>query len=176
MNIQITQNTGEMVVYQPDAELTLEVKVVDETVWLNQQQIAELFGVKQPAISKHLNNIFRSGELDRNSVHSILEYTATDGKKYNTQFFNLDAILSIGYRVNSTRATQFRIWANKILKDYILRGYAVNRQLIALQERTDERFLRVENRLDEQQEKVDFLVRAHTECTERKKIKNNIKS
>ena len=92
--------------------------------------------------------------------------TASDGKTYNVEYYNLDVILSVGYRVKSPNGIQFRAWANQILKDYMLRGYAINRQLIALQERTDERILRVENRLDEQQEKVDFLVRAHTEPTE----------
>ena len=86
----------------------------DETVSLTQQQIAYLFGVKQPAVSKHLSNIFREGELDKNSVHSILEYTAADGKVYSTQFYNLDAILSVGYRVNSKNATLFRRWANQV--------------------------------------------------------------
>ena len=122
---------NEIVLYQPNELTKLEVRVENETVWLSQQQIADLFGVKQPAISKHLNNIFREGELDKNSVHSILEYTAADGKSYQTQFYNLDAILSVGYRVNSRNATLFRQWANKILKDYMLRGYAVNQPLFA---------------------------------------------
>ena len=109
---------NEIVLYQPNEQTKIEVRVEDETVWLSQQQIADLFGVKQPAISKHLNNIFREGELDKNSVHSILEYTASDGKQYRTQFYNLDAILSVGYRVNSVNATQFRRWATSVLKDY----------------------------------------------------------
>ena len=97
----IEENKGEIVVYQPDEITRLEVKVNEETVWLTQTQIAQLFGVGQPAISKHLKNIFASGELDIAAVHSILEYTAADGKSYKTGFYNLDAILSIGYRVNS---------------------------------------------------------------------------
>ena len=92
-------------------------------------QIANLFGVGQPAISKHLKNIFTSEELDINSVYSILEYTANDGKVYNTGFYNLDAILSIGYRVNSKNATLFRQWANKVLKEYLLRGLMENAPL-----------------------------------------------
>lgn len=96
-----------------------------------------LFGVKQPAISMHLSNIFREGELDKDSVHSILEYSAADGKTYGTKFYNLDAILSVGYRVNSRNATLFWKWANSVLKDYILRGYAYNQQLLYLEERID---------------------------------------
>ena len=156
-----TQNTGEVVMYQPDGELALEVKMdaVNETVWLTQSQIAELFGVKRPAITKHLNNIFSSGELTQNSVGSILEHTAADGKKYRTQFYNLDAILSVGYRVNSPRATQFRIWATSVLKQHLLHGFSINRQLVAMQERSDQRFSIVEKRLDDCQNKLDFFIR-----------------
>ena len=119
--------------YQPNETISIEVKLdVDyDTVWLTQQQIADFFGGKQPAISKHLNNIFREGELDKNSVHSILEYTATDGKVYKTQFYNLDAILSVGYRVNGINAKAFRRWSNTILKQYLLQGYSINRHLVA---------------------------------------------
>ena len=98
---------NEIVLYQPNNSIRLEVRMANESVWLTQNQIAMLFGVGQPAISKHLNNIFRSGELDENSVYSILEYTAADGKVYMTKFYNLDAILSVGYRVNSVNATIF---------------------------------------------------------------------
>lgn len=103
---QATEN--EIIIYQPDSTVKLEVRLEDDTVWLTQQQIADLFGVKQPAISKHLKNIFKSGEMIESSVHSILEYTAADGKYYKTKFYNLDAILSVGYRVNSRNATLFR--------------------------------------------------------------------
>lgn len=90
------ETSSEIVLYQPDETIRLEVRLVDNSVWLTQQQIAELFGVKQPAISKHLANIFKSGELEEDSVYSILEYTAADGKVYKTRFYNLDAILSVG--------------------------------------------------------------------------------
>ena len=120
---------GEIVLYQPDESIRLEVRIEDETVWLTQQQIADLFGTKRPAITKHLNNIFKCGELDENSVSSILEHTAADGKKYDTKFYNLDAILSVGYRVNSVYATSFRRWANNVLKKYLLKGYAVHPSL-----------------------------------------------
>ncbi len=123
-----------VVLYTDDlGQVSLEVTLEHETLWLNQAQMAELFGTKQPAISKHLSNIFKSGELDKNSVHSILEYTAKDGKIYQTSFYNLDAVLSVGYRVNSKHATQFRIWASKILKDYLIKGYALNHRRINAQ-------------------------------------------
>ncbi len=109
-----------------EGNVNVEVFVKDETIWLTQKSISELFGVKRPAITKHLNNIFDSKELDENSVCSILEHTASDGKKYNTKFYNLDAIISVGYRVNSYQATQFRIWATKILKEYTIKGFVLN--------------------------------------------------
>ena len=98
----------------------------NENVWLSQQQIANLFGVQRPAITKHLKNIFESGELEENSVSSILEHTASDGKKYKTQFYNLDAIISVGYRVNSLQATHFRRWATERLKEYLIKGFAMD--------------------------------------------------
>ena len=129
--------TGEIILYQmPNGSANLDVRLENETVWLNQKQIAELFGTKRPAITKHLRNIFNSNELDENSVSSILEHTAEDGKNYQTRFYNLDAIISVGYRVNSQQATQFRIWANKILKEYLVKGYVVNEK-IKLQQYTD---------------------------------------
>ncbi len=127
-------NQGEIIIYQtPDGQTELNVKVERETIWLRQMQIAELFGVKRPAITKHLRNIFDSGELDENSVSSILEHTAADGKSYATQFYNLDAILSVGYRVNSKNATQFRIWASRVLKEYLIHGQAIKRNLEQLE-------------------------------------------
>ncbi|MBU4298885.1 virulence RhuM family protein [Patescibacteria group bacterium] len=109
-------NKGEIVIYKTSKnEVKLDVRLKEETVWLTQKQIAILFDTRRPAITKHFNNIFKSEELDKNSVSSILEHTAADGKTYKTQFYNLDAIISVGYRVNSKRATQFRIWATKTL-------------------------------------------------------------
>ena len=120
---------GEIIIYQtPDGTTNLDVRLADETIWLTQAQIAELFGTKRPAITKHLNNIFYDAELEEYSVCSILEHTAKDRKTYQTKFYNLDAILSVGYRVNSVNATKFRIWANKVLKEYIFRGYVINQQ------------------------------------------------
>ena len=155
-------STDNIVVYRTeDNTLQLDVQVKGDTVWLTQQQIAELFGVKQPAVSKHLSNIFKDGELEKDSVHSILEYTAADGKVYSTQFYNLDAILSVGYRVNSKNATSFRRWANTILKDYMLRGYAINQKLLHLEERIDQKFYSLEQRVEKTEEKIDFFVRTN---------------
>ena len=118
---------SQIIIYQSEnGKVQIDVTLQNETVWLTQQQIANLFGVNQPAISKHFKNIFDSGELDKNSVYSILEYTAQDGKIYKTGFYNLDAIISVGYRVNSIQATQFRRWATERLKEYIKKGFVLD--------------------------------------------------
>ena len=148
MTNQLDFKENEIVLYQPNDTIHLEVRMADETVWLTQAQIALLFGTQRPAITKHLRNIFKSGELEESSVSSILEHTAADGKVYRTQFYNLDAILSVGYRVNSINATMFRKWATSVLKDYLLKGYAVN-----------QRIERLENRVSKTEEKIDFFVR-----------------
>ncbi|EGK00075.1 RhuM family protein [Dysgonomonas gadei] len=121
---------SQIIIYQtPDGNTQLDVTLEKETVWLTQAQIANLFGTKRPAITKHLNNIYKSNELDENSTCSILEHMGNDGKQqYQTKFYNLDAILSVGYRVNSKNATLFRIWSNKVLKDYLVKGFVVNEQ------------------------------------------------
>lgn len=120
---------GQIVLYQK----TVEVRLVQDNVWLRQEQIADLFGTKRPAITKHLANIFNTQELNENSVCSILEHTAADHKVYKTKFYNLDAIISVGYRVNSGKATQFRIWATNILRKYLVNGYALNERRLKTQ-------------------------------------------
>lgn len=121
-------NKGEIKIYQTsEGNTQLDVKLEKDTVWLTQAQIAELFSTKRPAITKHLANIYAIAELDENSTCSILEHMGNDGKQqYQTKFYNLDAILSVGYRVNSKNATRFRIWANTVLKEYLIKGYAIN--------------------------------------------------
>jgi hypothetical protein len=109
-----------------DKQTQVEVVFEKDTIWLNQKQIADIFSTKRPAITKHLANIFKSKELEEESVSSILEHTARDGKVYKTRFYSLDAIISVGYRVNSKRATSFRIWATKTLKEHLVQGYSVN--------------------------------------------------
>ena len=111
-----------------DEDVNVSVVFRDETIWATQKVLAELFGVQRPAITKHLNNIFESGELKEKSVCSILEHTAEDGKKYMTNYYNLDAIISVGYRVNSEKATKFRIWATEVLRKYMIKGYVLDKE------------------------------------------------
>ncbi len=110
----------------PDGKVKVEIFFHNENIWLTQKRMAELFGVGVPAVSKHLKNIFASGELVEEAVISILETTAEDSKKYKTKYYNLDAIISVGYRVNSTQATRFRIWATERLKEYMLKGFILD--------------------------------------------------
>ncbi|HOD87932.1 MAG TPA: RhuM family protein [Bacteroidales bacterium] len=153
---------SEIVLYQSN-ELAKHVEVIidekTETIWLTQQQMADLFGVQRPAITKHLGNIFKSGELEENVVSSILEHTtqhgAIEGKKQKTsvKYYNIDAVLSVGYRVNSARATQFRIWATRILKDYLLKGYALNTRI----NRLENNFENLKNKVNE----IDLQINTH---------------
>lgn len=126
-NLSLQDQTTEFLLYTaPNGEIKVEVLLSNETIWMTQKRMAELFGVGIPAISKHLKNIFASNELEPDSVISILETTAEDGKKYQTQYYNLDAVISVGYRVNSAQATQFRIWATQLIKEYIIKGFAMD--------------------------------------------------
>ena len=153
------EQKSEIVLYQPEGSVSLEVRLENETVWLTQQQISELFGTGRQAITKHLKNIFASNELDENSVCSILELTAADGKNYKTKVYNLDAILSVGYRVNSKNATLFRRWANSVLKDYMLKGYSINQKLDSLEKRIDNRLREHDSEIQRLSNQVDFFVR-----------------
>lgn len=142
------ENQGEIILYQPNSEVKLEVRLEEETVWLTQMQMAELFQTSKQNVSLHTNNIFKENELDRNSVVKESLTTASDGKKYQVKYFNLDVIISVGYRVKSIRGTQFRQWANSVLKEYLLKGYSVNRRLTEL-----------EHTVAEHSKKIDFFVR-----------------
>jgi prophage antirepressor-like protein len=154
---------NEIILYQPNDSVKLEVRLEDETVWLTQQQIADLFGVKRPAITKHINNVYKTGELDENSTCSILEHMGNDGKqRYISKYFSLDMILSVGYRVNSLNATKFRQWANKVLKEYLLRGYAVNQRIANIENDVSE----IKHVLAEHGEKIDFFVRTSLQPVE----------
>ncbi len=120
-------NLGEIIIYQTDDGLSkIEVNLKDETVWLSIDQMSELFQRDRSVIGKHVRNIFKEGELKKESVWAKFAYTATDGKEYNVDFYNLDVIISVGYRVKSVRGTQFRIWANNVLKEYIIKGFAMD--------------------------------------------------
>ena len=133
---------NEIVVYQPNATMRLEVQLRDESIWLSQQKIAELFGVQKAAISKHLKNIFASGELQESATVSKMETVRNEGGRSVARTivaYNLDAIIAVGYRVNSLRATQFRIWATGVIKSYLLQGVSVNQRMIAMEDRIDRR-------------------------------------
>lgn len=142
-----SRHENEIILYQPDSTLKIEVRLENETVWLTQQQMTELFQTSKQNISLHINNIFKEGELDSNSVVKESLTTASDGKKYKTKYYNLDVIISVGYRVKSLRGTQFRQWATKVLKEYLMKGYAVS-----------QRFERLEYRMAKTEEKIDFIL------------------
>lgn len=122
-----TPDRGEVVVYEaPDGGVRVDVRLENETVWLSQQQMAELFGRERSVVTKHLRNVFKEGELDQGAVCAKFAHTAADGKTYSVESYNLDAILSVGYRVSSKRGTQFRIWATRTLREHLMRGYTLN--------------------------------------------------
>ena len=150
---------NEIIIYQPDSTLSLDVRVENETVWLTQAQMTELFQTTRNNITLHIRNIFSEGELQESSVCKESLLTAADGKRYKTKFYSLDVIISVGYRVKSIRGTQFRIWANKVLKDYLLRGYSINQRLLQMENRIDRRLLEHDKRLDDLTDKVDFFIR-----------------
>lgn len=154
-----------VVVYQSeDGTLQLDVQLSDDTVWLSQQQMATLFNVKENNITYHIKGVYKMHELEPDATTQKIRVVRLEGKRRVTRtidFYNLDMIISVGYRVNSTNATQFRRWATRILKEYMLRGYAVNQQLIHLEEQVDRRFRAIESELHEQKEKIDFFVRTN---------------
>ena len=168
--VEKTEGTaGEIVLYQPDEKTRLEVRVDADTVWLTQQQMGQLFGTNRQAITKHLKNIYDTEELARESTSSILELVQKEGSRSvrrKIEFYNLDAIISVGYRVNTRRGILFRQWANAVLKQYLLQGYCINRQVVALQQYVDDRLLKIEDRLDSQQEDIDFYIKTNQQPSE----------
>ena len=183
-NIQLADDS-QIVLYQPDDSVKLEVKLGQDTVWLNRQQMAQLFGRDVKTIGKHINNAlheelaleatdasfatvqpvganFAPTEKRKNSVVTKFATIAADGKTYQVEYYNLDVVLSVGYRVKSNRGILFRCWANTVLKDYLLQGYSVNRHLIALQENMDKRMTRIEDVQAKQQQQLDFFIRTST--------------
>ena len=149
---------NEIILYQPDSTLSLDVRVENETVWLNRNQIATLFDRDVKTIGKHISNALKE-ELDGFSVVAKFATTASDGKTYQVEYYNIEMITSIGYRVKSKRGVQFRVWANKVLKDYLLRGYSVNQRLLYMESRIDHRLLEHDKRLDDLTGKVDFFLK-----------------
>ena len=163
-NIQPVADESQIVLYQPDESISLQVKIdgAFKTVWLSIDQMAELFGRDRSVIGKHVRTIFKEGELQKDSVWAKFAYTASDGKTYLVDYYNLDVIISVGYRVKSIQGTKFRIWATSILRQYLLQGYSVNRHLIALQENMDKRMTRIEDVQAKQQQQLDFFIRTST--------------
>ena len=157
-----TIQSPEIVLYQPDESTSLEVRLEDDTVWLTQAQMSELFQTTRNNITLHVRNIFKEGELSEFSVCKESLLTASDGKRYNTKFYNLDVIISVGYRVKSQVGVRFRQWANSVLKQHLLHGYSINRQLVTLQQHVDERFLRIEDKLQQHEQQLDFFIRTNT--------------
>lgn len=153
---------GEIILYQPDEEVKLEVRLEDETVWLTQAQMAALFDVKEHTITYHIKEIYSTGELDINPTTRKIRVVRKEGNRNvarNIDFYNLDMIISVGYRVSSKRGVQFRQWANKVLKDYLLKGYSVNQRINQLENKTDSRLADHDRQLEELTNKVDFFVR-----------------
>ena len=151
-NIELQSNKGEIVMYQPDETIRLEVRMGEETVWLTQQQMAELFQTDRTSITKHINNIYETEELAEEPTCAKIAQVRKEGKrmvKRQLVYYNLDMIISVGYRVNSKRGTKFRQWANQVLKDYLLKGYVVNQRITSL-----------EHQVADLTEKVDFFVRS----------------
>ena len=163
-NIQPMADDSQIVLYQPDESISLHVKIDEafNTVWLSLDQMAELFGRDRSVIGKHVRTIFNEGELQKESVWAKFAYTASDGKTYQVDYYNLDVIISVGYRVKSVQGTKFRIWATSILRQYLLQGYSVNRHLIALQENMDKRMTHIEDVQAKQQQQLDFFIRTST--------------
>ena len=167
---------GEIVLYQPDESIRLEVRIEDETVWLSQAQMAELFGTNRQAITKHIKNIYETGELDREATSSILELLQKEGNrnvKRKIEFYNLDTIISVGFRVNTRQGILFRTWANNVLKKYLLKGYAVHPSLQQveyhlskqIESQREEMFI-LQQKVQNHEKKIDFLIQKEQPVTE----------
>ena len=154
----MSASDNQIIVYQPNETVRLDVRLENETVWLTQEQMSQLFGRDQSVVARHIGNIFKEGELNRDSVYAKNAYTASDGKTYQVAFYNLDVVISVGYRVKSVQGTRFRQWATGVLKEYLIRGYAVNTRLAQLEDKVDRRLAKHDDRLAALEQKVDFFV------------------
>lgn len=163
-NILVQDSDSHIVLYQPDETISIEVKLDEgyDTVWLSIDQMAQLFGRDKSVIGKHVRAIFKEGELQKDSVWAKFAYTASDGKTYQVDYYNLDVIISVGYRVKSVQGTQFRIWATGVLRKYLMQGYSISRHLIDLQENMDKRMSKIEDIQAKQQDQLDFFIRSST--------------
>ena len=159
-----TMKENEIVLYQPDETVRLEVRIENETVWLNQAQMAVLFGTKRQAITKHIKNIFDCGELQKEATCSILELVRLEGSRNVTrqiEFYNLDVIISVGYRVNTMSGIHFRQWATMVLKERLLKGIRIDTRLAQMEERIDRRLSAHDKVLQSYEEKIDFFIRTN---------------
>ena len=155
----IESQKGEIVMYQPDETIRLEVRVDDDTLWLSQEQMADLFATDRSSIAKHILNIYKTDELEKEATCAKIAQVRKEGNrkvKRSLIYYNLDVIISVGYRVNSKRGTKFRQWANKILKEYLLKGYVIDSRMRSLEQQVSEQGMKI---LD-LQNKVDFFVRS----------------
>ena len=155
---------GEIIIYtSEDGSISLDTKLENDTIWLTQKQMAELFDKNIRTVNEHINNIFKEGELDKISVIRNFRITASDGKQYDTNFYNLDVIISVGYRVKSLRGTQFRIWATNTLREYLTKGYVINEKMLKTQQ----------NKIQMLQSTVNLLKRSIQNQISTKSVLNN---
>jgi hypothetical protein len=162
-----TKEQNQIILYRPNDTISLEVRLENDTIWLTQQQMAELFERDRTVISKHIKNCYKEGELNPNITCAKFAHMGTEGDQiYEYIMYNLDVVISVGYRVKSIRGTQFRQWANKILKEYLLRGYAVNKRIELLEDRIDRRLTEQDTKIEYLNKQVDFFVRTSLPPTE----------
>ena len=162
-----TKEQNQIILYRPDDTISLEVRLEKESVWLTQQQMAELFERDRTVISKHIKNCYKEGELNPNITCAKFAHMGTEGDQiYEYIMYNLDVVISVGYRVKSIRGTQFRQWANKVLKEYLLRGYAINKRIELLEDRIDRKFTEQDTKIEHLNKQVDFFIRTSLPPTE----------
>ena len=157
----MSEKENQIVVYQPNETVRLDVRLENETVWLNQSRLGDLFGVDRTVINRHIHNIYKTGELDMDSTCAKIAQVQNEGGRSITRtipFYNLDMIIAVGYRVNSLQATRFRQWATKVLRDYLLRGYSINARMSQIEDRIDRKLFGYDKRIESLEEKVDFFV------------------
>ncbi len=170
--MKTTENGSQIVLYQPDESISLEVKLDNDTVWLTQAQMVELFGSSKANISEHIANIFQQGELTQEATVRKFRTVRKEGSRMvarSLDYYNLDMIISVGFRVNSQQGIRFRQWANKVLKEYLLRGYAVHQQMLQMERRIDAKLLQQHDEMQDikacqarQQQQLDFFIRTST--------------
>ena len=162
------ERPGNVIIYtSDDGRIKLDVQIGGETVWLTKGQMSQLFGRDRTVVGRHIVNIYNEGELQKDITCAKFAHMGVDGdQEYNSDYYNLDVIISVGYRVHSVQGVRFRQWANAVLKQYLLQGYCINRQVVALQQYVDDRLMKIEGRLDSQQEDIDFYIKTNQQPSE----------